>query len=195
MNKIELKIMAISRSVTQTNNYAVVLGEDDGPRRLPVIIGQFEAQAIAVAIEGLQNQRPLTHDLLHNTLVTLDVELREIVINNLQEGIFYSRLVLDRDGEIIEVDSRTSDAIALSLRFGCPIYTYDFVMKEAGVVIEGEDESAEYESVEADDGRKPGLVSYTVGELQKMLDDVLREEDYEKAARIRDEINRRKTNG
>lgn len=193
MNKIELKIMAISRSVTQTNNYAVVLGEDDGLRRLPVIIGSFEAQAIAVAIEGMVNSRPMTHDLFRNTLDTLGVELREIIINNLQEGIFFARLVLDRDGEIIEVDSRTSDALALAIRYGCPIYTYEFILKDAGVVLEGEDESSEEEYAEETRKEKEaGLVDYTIGELQQMLEDVLGEEDYEKAAEIRDELNRRK---
>lgn len=194
MNKIELKIMAISRSVTQTNNYAVVLGEDDGARRLPVIIGSFEAQAIAVAIEGMVNARPMTHDLFRNTLDTLGVDLREVVINNLQEGIFYARLVMDRSGEIIEVDSRTSDALALAIRYGCPIYTYEFVMKDAGIVLEGDDEDEDFAEHEYNE-EEEGLGNYTVGELQQLLEDVLSEEDYEKAAEIRDEINRRKTNG
>ncbi|PHI21211.1 hypothetical protein CEQ90_04105 [Lewinellaceae bacterium SD302] len=194
MNKIELKIMAISRSVTQTNNYAVVLGETSGSRRLPVIIGSFEAQAIAVAIEGMVNSRPMTHDLFRNTLETLDVQLREVIINNLQEGIFYARLVLDRMGEIIEVDSRTSDALALAIRYDCPIYTYEFIMESASVVLEGEDEEEfeEYEKEATDPEKEAGLTSYTIGELQQMLEDVLGEEDYEKAANIRDEINRRK---
>lgn len=186
--------MAISRSVTQTNNYAVVLGEDDGARRLPVIIGSFEAQAIAVAIEGMVNARPMTHDLFRNTLDTLGVDLREVVINNLQEGIFYARLVMDRSGEIIEVDSRTSDALALAIRYGCPIYTYEFVMKDAGIVLEGDDEDEDFAEHEYNE-EEEGLGNYTVGELQQLLEDVLSEEDYEKAAEIRDEINRRKTNG
>lgn len=196
MNKIELKIMAISRSVTQTNNYAVVLGENSGSRRLPVIIGSFEAQAIAVAIEGMVNSRPMTHDLFRNTLDTLNVELREVIINNLQEGIFYARLVLDRMGEIIEVDSRTSDALALAIRYDCPIYTYEFIMESASVVLEGEDEEEDYEDYESEAAaeQEVGLTSYTIGELQQLLEDVLSEEDYEKAASIRDEINRRKAN-
>ncbi|MEL7378087.1 MAG: bifunctional nuclease family protein, partial [Bacteroidota bacterium] len=140
MNKIELRLMAISRSVTTSSNYAVVLGEMNGQRRLPVIIGSFEAQAIAVAIEGMEGPRPLTHDLLKNTLDTLSVDLREVIINDLREGIFFARLVLDRNGEIIEVDSRTSDALALAMRFECPIYTYEFVLESAGVVLEGEED-------------------------------------------------------
>ncbi len=201
MNKIELKIMAISRSVTQSNNYAVVLGEQDGARRLPVIIGSFEAQAIAVAIEGMEGPRPMTHDLFKSTLETIGVELREVIINNLQEGIFYARLVLDRDGEIIEVDSRTSDALALAMRFECPVYTYEFILETAGVVLEGDEES------EVDEAQKTSskaaaqagssgnsLSSYTIGELQRMLEEVLADEKYERAAKIRDEINRRKEN-
>lgn len=197
MNKIELRLMAISRSVTQSSNYAVVLGEANGQRRLPVIIGSFEAQAIAVAIEGMEGPRPLTHDLLKNTLDTLDVDLREVIINDLREGIFFARLVLVRDGEIIEVDSRTSDALAMAMRFDCPIYTYEFILESAGVVLEGEDEEEEEESGEQqeyamEEGESsPALSSYTVGELQKMLDEVLGQENYERAAEIRDEINRR----
>ena len=196
MNKIELRLMAISRSVTQSSNYAVVLGEANGQRRLPVIIGSFEAQAIAVAIEGMEGPRPLTHDLLKNTLDTLDVDLREVIINDLREGIFFARLVLVRDGEIIEVDSRTSDALAMAMRFDCPIYTYEFILESAGVVLEGEDEEeedgGEQQEYAMEEGEQtPALSSYTVGELQKMLDEVLGQENYERAAEIRDEINRR----
>ncbi|MEM7574914.1 MAG: bifunctional nuclease domain-containing protein [Bacteroidota bacterium] len=196
MNKIELRLMAISRSVTQSSNYAVVLGEANGQRRLPVIIGSFEAQAIAVAIEGMEGPRPLTHDLLKNTLDTLDVDLREVIINDLREGIFFARLVLVREGEIIEVDSRTSDALAMAMRFDCPIYTYEFILESAGVVLEGEEgeeeETPEQEEYAMEEGEQsPALSSYTVGELQKMLDEVLGQENYERAAEIRDEINRR----
>lgn len=198
MNKIELRIMAISRSVTQSNNYAVVLGEVSGARRLPVIIGSFEAQAIAVAIEGMDGPRPMTHDLFKNTLDTMNAELQEVVINNLQEGIFFARLVFLQNGEIIEVDSRTSDALALATRFECPVYTYEFILETAGVILEGEDdqESEEYERVAADqdDSLEDKLSTHTVGELEIMLEEVLGEENYERAAQIRDEINRRKTN-
>lgn len=199
MNKIELKIMAISRSVTQSNNYAVVLGEVNGARRLPVIIGSFEAQAIAVAIEGMEGPRPMTHDLFKNTLLTMQADLQEVIINNLQEGIFFARLVLVQNGEIIEIDSRTSDALALAMRFECPIYTYEFILETAGVVLEGEEEASEeeeYENVTAgtSESSQNKLSSYTVGELQQMLEEVLNEENYEKAAKIRDEINRRKQN-
>ena len=195
MDKIELKVMAISRSVTQSLNYAVVLGELDGPRRLPVIIGSAEAQAIAIAIEGMSGPRPMTHDLFKNTLETLRTDLREIIISDLKEGIFFARLVLDRDGEIIEVDSRTSDALALATRFDCPIYTYEMILENAGIVLEGESEEdmqmqdvAERESGERGSDK---LSSYTIGELNEMLQDVLSEENYERAAQIRDEIKQR----
>lgn len=197
MNKIELRIMAISRSVTQSNNYAVVLGEVSGARRLPVIIGSFEAQAIAVAIEGMEGPRPMTHDLFKNTLQTMNAELTEVIINNLQEGIFFARLVFLQNGEIIEVDSRTSDALALATRFECPVYTYEFILETAGVVLEGDEEDADdYEQAAANQEGAPEdkLSTYTVGELEQILDEVLGEENYERAAQIRDEINRRKTN-
>lgn len=194
MNKIELRVMAISRSVTQSSNYAVVLGELEGARRLPVIIGSTEAQAIAIAIEGMVGPRPMTHDLFKNTLETLQTELREIIISELKEGIFFARLVLERNGEIIEVDSRTSDALALATRFDCPIYTYEDILESAGIVLEGETEE-EMETV-ANEGGSPekeeSLSSYTVGELNSMLEEVLNDENYERAAQIRDEIKRRK---
>jgi bifunctional DNase/RNase len=195
MDKIELRVMAISRSLSQTSNYAVVLGEFSGARRLPVIIGSAEAQAIAIAIEGMTGPRPMTHDLFKNTLLTLRTELREIIISDIREGIFYARLVLDRDGEIIEVDSRTSDALALATRFDCPIYTYEFILQNAGIVLEGEtEEELQMQEVSDGDDRGAGdnLSSYTVGELNTMLESVLAEENYERAAEIRDEIQQRK---
>ncbi|NJB85316.1 hypothetical protein GGR26_001061 [Lewinella marina] len=196
MDKIELRVMAISRSVTQSLNYAVVLGELNGPRRLPVIIGSTEAQAIAIAIEGMSGPRPMTHDLFKNTLETLRTDLREVIISDIKEGIFFARLVLDRDGEIIEVDSRTSDALALATRFDCPIYTYELILQNAGIVLEGEGEEEDLQMQDISEGpggsRGDNLSSYTVGELNTMLEDVLSEENYERAAQIRDEIKQRK---
>ena len=197
MNKIELQVMAINRSVTQSANYALILGEVNGPRRLPVIIGSSEAQAIAIAIEGLASSRPLTHDLFKNTLETLRTDLREIIITDLREGIFFARLVLDREGEIIEVDSRTSDALALATRFECPIYTYNDILENAGIVLEGEEQVDERPTatVEAQEenagGAGSNLSRMNIQDLNSHLESMLEEENYEEAARIRDELQRR----
>lgn len=195
MNKIELRVMAISRSVTQSTNYAVVLGEADGTRRLPVIIGSHEAQAIAIAIEGLESSRPMTHDLFKNTMDIMHTDMREVIINDLREGVFFARLVLDREGEIIEVDSRTSDALALAVRFDCPIYTYANILDNAGITLEGDDEEQLAEDVEeaaaVGGGSDDNLGRYNVGELNNMLQEVLSNENYERAAKIRDELKRR----
>lgn len=192
MRKIELDIVALSHSVTQSHNYAVVLGEQDGSRRLPIVIGSFEAQSIAVAMERMTPNRPLTHDLFKNTLETFNIELKEVVINNLLDGIFYARLICIKDGEIIEVDSRTSDALAMAIRFDCPIYTYEFILDAAGVILEDDGDEDMGEPAEADvPEKKANLSSYSVEDLRKMLDEVLNEENYERAAEIRDEIDRR----
>ena len=192
MRKIELDIVALSHSVTQSHNYAVVLGEQGGSRRLPIVIGSFEAQAIAVAMERMTPNRPLTHDLFKNTLETFNIELKEVVINNLLDGIFYARLICIKDGEIIEVDSRTSDALAMAVRFDCPIYTYEFILDAAGVVLEDEGDEDMGEPAEADiPEKRASLSSYSVEDLRKMLDEVLSEENYERAAEIQDEIDRR----
>jgi bifunctional DNase/RNase len=136
MKKIELEIVALSHSITQTNSYAVVLGEVNGLRRLPIVIGGFEAQAIAVALERMNPGRPLTHDLMKNFMVAFNVDLDEIIINDLQQGIFYSKLMCSNEKNDVEIDSRTSDAIALAVRFGCPIYTYDNILETAGMKME-----------------------------------------------------------
>ena len=192
MRKIELDIVALSHSVTQSHNYAVVLGEQEGSRRLPIVIGSFEAQAIAVAMERMTPNRPLTHDLFKNTLETFNIELKEVVINNLLDGIFYARLICIKEGEIIEVDSRTSDALAMAVRFDCPIYTYEFILDAAGVILDDEDDEDTGAPAEAEvPAQKASLSSYSVEDLRKMLDEVLGEENYERAAEIRDEIDRR----
>ena len=196
MTKVELEIVALSHSVAQTSNYAVILGEAHGARRLPVIIGAFEAQAIAVAMERMIPKRPLTHDLFRNTLEIFNIGLKEIIINDLDEGIFYAQLVCDYDGEVFEIDSRTSDALALAVRFGCPIYTYEFVLEAAGVVLEAIEEDEE-DVVPARPSspapRDSSLNKYSLDQLKEKLREVLEKENYEEAARIRDEINRRKS--
>ncbi len=192
MKKIDLEIVALSHSVTQSHNYAVVLGEMKGNRRLPIVIGGFEAQAIAVAMERMIPNRPLTHDLFKNTLDTFDVELQEVVINNLLDGIFYAQLVCTRDGEEFVIDSRTSDAIAMAVRFKSPIYTFDFIMDQAGVVL-NESEDSEKNSILTEEPKPDSFDQYSEKALKQMLENVLENEDYEKAAKIRDELNRRES--
>lgn len=193
MKKIELEIVALSHSITQTHSYAVVLGEVNGLRRLPIVIGGFEAQAIAVALERMQPSRPLTHDLMKNFMMAFNIDLHEIIINDLQEGIFYSKLICSSDKDTIEIDSRTSDAVALAVRFGCPIYTYDNILDSAGILMD-EDEKKKKVVVTHNDDKSDDLKKMTVIELESMLNEVLEHEDYIKAASIRDEINRRKGN-
>ena len=196
MKKIELDIVALSHSVTQSHNYAVVLGEQDGTRRLPIVIGGFEAQAIAVAMERMTPNRPLTHDLFKNAMEVFNVELKEVVINNLLDGIFYARLICLKDGEMVEIDSRTSDALAMAVRFECPIYTYEFILDAAGVVLEDTESPQEANAPRRKKKAKAeSLATMSVDDLTKQLDSVLAEEDYEKAAKIRDEINRRSEQG
>lgn len=195
MKKIELEIVALSHSLAQTQNYAIVLGEQDGARRLPIVIGEFEAQAIAVAMEGMAPSRPMTHDLFKNTLEGFDIEIKEIVINNLVDGIFYANLVCLLNGKQTEIDSRTSDALALAVRFGCPIYTYEFILEQAGIILEEETEREVQRAKNRRSERQPkskALSENTTEELNDLLNKALEAEDYEQAAAIRDEINRRK---
>jgi len=191
MKKIELEIVALSHSITQTHSYAVVLGEVNGLRRLPIVIGGFEAQAIAVALERMQPSRPLTHDLMKNFMMAFNIELHEIIINDLQEGIFYSKLVCSTDHDTVEIDSRTSDAVALAVRFGCAIYTYDNILDSAGILME-EDDKKKKVVVSHTDTTSDDLKKLSIAELENLLSEVLEQEDYIKAASIRDEIKLRK---
>lgn len=194
MKKIELEIVALSHSITQTHSYAVVLGETNGLRRLPIVIGGFEAQAIAVALERMQPSRPLTHDLMKNFMMAFNVELHEIIISDLQEGIFYSKLLCSNEHDTVEIDSRTSDALALAVRFGCPIYTYEHILESAGILMEdsGKKKKDEEVSTIRETGSKDDLKGLSVEELTTLLNDVLEQEDYLRAIAIRDEINHRK---
>ena len=193
MKKIELEIVALSHSITQTHSYAVVLGEVNGLRRLPIVIGGFEAQAIAVALERMQPSRPLTHDLMKNFMNAFNVELMEIVINDLQEGIFYSKLVCVNEHDTVEIDSRTSDALALAVRFGCPIFTYDHILESAGILMEDTNKKkSDIPVEEASPATREELAKMSLDELQTLLNGVLEQEDYIRAIAIRDEINKRK---
>ncbi len=196
MKKIELEIVALSHSITQTHSYAVVLGEVNGLRRLPIVIGGFEAQAIAVALERMNPSRPLTHDLMKNFMLAFNVDLHEVVINDLQEGIFYSKLVCSSENDTVEIDSRTSDALALAVRFGCPIYTYENILDSAGILMEDDEKkkaAAARQPVTSESGSKEDLKSLSLQELNSLLNEVLEQEDYIKAIAIRDEINTRKS--
>jgi bifunctional DNase/RNase len=197
MRKIELEIIALSHSVTQSHSFAVVLGEVGGTRRLPIVIGGFEAQAIAVALDNMKPSRPLTHDLLKTICDTFEVKLEYIYISKLLDGVFYSNLVCRKGEEYFEIDSRTSDALALAVRFDCPIYVEESIILEAGVEADPNDEAgATSEEAEISGLTSPPTpASYnemSVSDLQQQLQQAIDGEDYEKAARIRDELNKRK---
>lgn len=202
MKKVELEIIAIQQSITQANSYAVVLGEVNGDHRLPIVIGGFEAQAIAVALERMNPSRPLTHDLMKNFMVAFGMELHEVIINDLQEGVFYAKLVCSNERDTIEIDSRTSDAIALAVRFGCPIYTFDHILESAGILLEETEETGKKNKQKAEslaEQQAPeengDLKKMTLEELNILLNEVLENEDYVRAIAIRDEINSRNKKG
>jgi bifunctional DNase/RNase len=203
MKKIELEIVALSSSVTQTHSYAVVLGEINGLRRLPIVIGAFEAQAIVVALERIKPSRPLTHDLFYNFMLSFNIELREVLIYKLEEGIFFAQLVCSNGKEIIEIDSRTSDALALAVRIGCPIFTYENILEAAGLFMDQPNAGAptanpgnEDEDIEdAETAQHSDLKAMTLEELNELLHQVLESEDYIKAIAIRDEIKHREESG
>lgn len=191
MNKIRLKIVGMTYSQSQTGAYALILGEVDGNRRLPIIIGGAEAQAIAIVLEDMKPSRPLTHDLFKNFALRFNVIIKEVIINKFSEGVFYAQLICDHKGEQVVIDSRTSDAVALALRFECPIYTNETVMKANGVSMEEENAAEEMESEEEE---IPGndLSNYSIQELKEFLQNAIENEEYERASLIRDEIKRRK---
>jgi len=200
MKKIKLDIVGLSYSQTQSGAYALVLGEVSGRRRLPIIIGSFEAQAIAIEIEKMTPSRPLTHDLFKSFADAYHIVVQEVIIYNLVDGIFYSKLICSDGKRSVEIDARTSDAIAIAVRFDCPIFTYEFILSSAGIVIEGND-FVYLENINDPDEEKTvvtaaatggGFSSLSTEELKTKLQEALNEEAYEKAAKIRDELNRRK---
>jgi len=194
MKKIKLEILGISYSQSQTGAYALILGEAGKKRRLPIIIGSFEAQAIAIELEKMKPTRPLTHDLFKNFATTFDIAVNEVVIYKFSEGIFFAKLLCFDGTREVEIDSRTSDAVAIAVRFKCPIYTYESILKAAGIVLQEETPSVDPEVVSEEKEEKEGAyASYTLSELEAMLLAAISEEAYEKASRIRDEINLRKS--
>jgi len=196
MQKIRLNILGLSVSQTQSGAYALVLAEENGERRIPIIIGPVEAQAIAIQLEGLKPPRPLTHDLIKNMAMAFDIALLEVTIYKLEEGIFYSELLCEMDGKEIKIDSRTSDAVALALRFRCPIYTTEDILKKSGIILDLEDEESPVRKFSNNDDFSDSEVStysqYSANELNEMIDEAIRNEDYEKASIIRDELKKRK---
>ncbi len=199
MDKIKLEIAGLSYSQTQSGAYALVLAEANGKRRLPIIIGGFEAQAIAIELENMTPSRPLTHDLFKNFADKYQININEIIIYNLVEGIFFAKLYCEQNGTEIQIDSRTSDAIALAVRFECPIYTYEFVLSQAGIILEDEEQSEEdseliEEEYSMDDFNADSVERLTLDELNSKLKDSIENEDYESASKIRDEIKRRGKN-
>lgn len=197
MKKVQLDIVGLSYSQTQTGAYALVLGEGGGKRRLPIIIGAFEAQAIAIELEKMTPSRPLTHDLFKTFAETFNINVNEVIIYNLVEGIFYAKLICSDATQEYEIDARTSDAIALAVRFSCPIYTYEFILSSAGIILEDESLPASAESEIAEEAQRAGHSDNEYGgksteELKTLLQTALEDEQYELASKIRDELNNRK---
>ncbi len=195
MEKIKLEILGMSYSQSQSGAYALILGEKNGKRRLPIIIGGFEAQAIAIELEKMKPARPLTHDLLKRVADAFQITVLEVIINKFYEGVFYAQLICNDGKQTIEIDSRTSDAVALAIRFKCPIYTYENIMSSAGIVVQ--DEKAKEKRKESQwmpgEGEDNSYEQYTTTELEELIGKAVEKEDYENASKIRDEIKRRKS--
>ncbi len=192
MKKIELNIVGLSYSQAQSNSYALVLGETHGKRRLPIVIGHYEAQAIALEIEKMKPSRPLTHDLFYNFAKTFGINIIEVQITKFHEGIFYATLMCDNGISVQEIDSRTSDAVALSIRFHCPIFTTEEIMSQAGILFEEEETASEISDETSEEDFSSYFTNLTLQELETELQQAVDDEDYERASLIRDEIRKRK---
>ncbi len=195
MKKVKLEIVGLSYSQTQTGAYTLVLGETKGSRRLPIIIGGFEAQAIAIELEKMSPTRPLTHDLFKSLAEGFNINITEIIIYNLVEGIFFARLICNNGGKDVEIDARTSDAIAIAVRFSCPITTYEFILSQSGIILDDEALALANDNVNPENlitVEDTDYLKKSSEELKQMLEKALDEEDYEKASHIRDELNNRK---
>ena len=204
MEKLALDIIGLSYSQTQSGAYALVLGERNGNRRLPIIIGGFEAQAIAIELEKMTPSRPLTHDLLKSIAVGFDINVKEVLVYNLVEGIFFAKLICESNGKEIEIDARTSDAIAVAVRFSCPIYTHEFILATAGIILEDDnidninDEIDDLDDEALDDEaeaqEETDITKINSDKLEEMLQEAISNEDYERASQLRDEITSRQSN-
>ena len=193
MNKVRVEIIGLTYSESSTGAYVLILGDKNSPRRLPIVIGSNEAQTIAMGIERQQNSRPLTHDLLLKFASTFNVKILEVVINRFRDGVFYAMLVCQQGNEMVLIDARPSDAIALAVRLGCEIYAYENVLEEAGIIMDdmNENDSSDQSGSINKVQDEPDMELLTVSELEDLLQRAIDEEDYQKAAQIRDEIKRR----
>jgi bifunctional DNase/RNase len=198
VDKIRLEILGLSSSQSQSGSFALVLGEANGNRRLPIIIGMFEAQAIAIEIERITPNRPMTHDLFKSFAHNFKFEVSEVLISDLKEGVFFAKLICNNGKQTVEIDSRPSDAIAIGIRFGVPIFTYEAVLSEAGIILTDETNDEERGILEEREDQPASgsvgtdeLKNFTTDKLQDLLKDALSKEDYERAAKIRDEMNKR----
>ena len=196
MNKVSLEIIGLTYSESSTGAYVLILGDKNSQRRLPIVIGSAEAESIAVGIEKHKNGRPHTHDLFLRFAHEFGVEIMEVVINRFRDGVYYAMLVCKQGDDLTMVDARPSDAIAIAVRMGCEIYAYESVMEEAGIImedIEKQDEETEDEPINKKGISKTSLDLLDLEALESLLQEAIDNEDYQKAARIRDEINRRKS--
>lgn len=194
MKRVKLKVMGISYSQTQSGAYALILIEENGERRIPIIIGGFEAQAIVIKLENLDPPRPLTHDLFKKFADEFNISVSEVLIHKLEEGVFFSLLICNNGEKEYSIDSRTSDAVAIALRFGCPIYITEEILEKAGITISPADSeiSAANDVDNIFEPENSKYDSYSDDELYKIIDEAVKTEDYERAAAVRDEIEKRK---
>ncbi len=190
MQKIALEITGMSYSQSQRGAYALILGEKNGQRKLPIIIGTFEAQSIALGLEKMKPARPMTHDLLKNFADTYQIRIKEVVINKFENGVFHAMLICESNNKITEIDARTSDAVALAIRFECPIFAYETILEDAGIILDQENDTTQ--SREENAVKEDEFSEYLTDELEEMLQIAVQNEEYEKASKLRDEIRRRK---
>jgi uncharacterized protein len=190
VSKIKLKILGLSSSQSQSGSFALVLGEQNGTRRLPIIIGMFEAQAIAIEIERIKPNRPMTHDLFKSFAKAFDFTVQEIIISDLKEGVFFAKIVSSDGSAVHDIDSRPSDAIAIGIRFSVPIYTTETVLSEAGIILSNTDQDTDEDIIEVA-RRQDVAKDYSLEKLQAMMQEAIDNEDYEQAARLRDELSKR----
>ncbi len=184
MKEIELTLIAISASESQKNLFVLVFEELNASRRLPVLIGSFEAQAIAMALERMKPRRPLTHDLFHNTIIQLGAQLQKVVIHRFSDNVFYARLFLNTDKGTVTIDARTSDAVALAVRFDCQIFTTEQVMAKASIILD--------DPTQAFSNKRGRLQDYSIEELERILENLLKKEDYRSAARVQSALEKKK---